>query len=323
MRPYFWKSTITAILTATSLLAGGASSAQTLKIITSDQAGGGMDALIRPMAEKLSTQIGRAVIVENRAGAQGRLAGSALLAAPADGNTVLITVQAGVVINPHVYKFPYDTLLDLVPVTDLGRGSLMLLTPASLPPKNFAEFLEWTKTQPKGAINYGTFSAGTISHFGGLLLAQELGLDMTAVHYKASGDAVKDLVGGQVNFLWNGPAGPVAQLIKAGRLRAHAYMGPKRLAAFPDIPTIRELGYAGVESDGWIGIFAAKGTAPDAVAKLQTEIAKVLASTEIRAMYGNFGFEAGGSSPADFAQMVKADSPRWAAYIKKINYKAE
>ncbi len=320
---FFWKSTAAALLCAASLLSAGAASAQTLKIITSDQAGGGMDALIRPMAEKLATQIGRPVIVENRAGAQGRLAGSALLAAPADGNTILITVQAGVVINPHVYKFPYDPLTDLMPVTDLGRGSLMLLTPASLPPKNFAEFLDWANKQPKGAINYGTYSPGTISHFGGLLLAQELGLDMTAVHYKASGDAVKDLVGGQVNFLWNGPAGPVAQLVKAGRLRAHAYMGPKRLAAFPDVPTIRELGYAGVESDGWIGIFAAKGTAPETIAKLQSELSKALANPEIRALYGNFGFEAGGASSAEFAQTVKTDSPRWAAYIKKINYKAE
>lgn len=306
--------------------AGAASLAQAetpLRIITSDQAGGGMDALIRPMADKLATALGRPVIVENKPGAQGRIAGQAVATSPADGNTLLITVQAGIVINPQVYKFPYDSLADLVPVTDLGRGSLMLLTPASLPPNNFKEFVDWARAQPKGRVNYGTYSPGTISHFGGLLLAQELGVEMTAVHYKASGDAVKDLVPGVVNFLWTGPAGPVAQLIKAGKLKAHAYMGPKRLASFPEVPTIRELGYPAVESDGWIGVFAPKGTPPELAAKLQAEITRVLAQPDIRASYLNFGFEAGGLPAPEFAQLVRADHQRWGGYLRKISYRPD
>jgi tripartite-type tricarboxylate transporter receptor subunit TctC len=294
-----------------------------LRIITSDQAGGGMDALIRPMADKLAAQLGRTVIVDNKPGAQGRIAGSALLAAPADGNTILITVQASLVINPHVYKYPYAPLTDLIPITDLGNGSLLLLTPSNLGPNNFKEFVEWAKAQPKGKINYGTYSPGTISHFGGMLLAQDLGLDMTAVHYKASAEAVKDLVPGVVNFLWSGPAGAVAQLIKAGRLKAHAYMGPKRLAAFPDVPTVRELGFADIESDGWIGVFAAKGTPSETITKLHNDIAKALNHPDIKANYNQVGFEPGGMSVSDFASTVKTDSVRWAAYIKKINYKPE
>lgn len=318
MRLFHWFAA--AALAAASTLAA----AQVpLKIITSDQPGGGMDALIRPLAEKMAASLGRPVIVENRPGAQSRIAGQALLAAPADGNTLLITVQAGIVINPHVYKYPYDPLADLVPVTDLGRGSMLLLTPAGLPPNNFKEFADWLKAQPKGKVNYGTYSPGTISHFGGLLLGQELGVEMTAVHYKASADAVKDLVPGVVSFMWNGPAGPIAQLVKAGRLKAHAYMGPKRLAAFPEVPTIRELGHPNVESDGWIGVFAARGTPPEAVTRLQGEIAKALAHPDIRALYLNFGFEAGGQPPAEFAQLVKADHQRWGGYVKKVDYRAE
>jgi tripartite-type tricarboxylate transporter receptor subunit TctC len=310
-------------LLAVALVSLNAQAQTPLRIITSDQAGGGMDALIRPMADKLSAIIGRTVIVDNKPGAQCRLAGTALLAAPADGNTILITVQAGIVINPHVYKFPYAPLTDLVPVTDLGNGSLMLLTPASLGPNNFKEFVAWAKAQPAGKINYGTYSTGTISHFGGMLLAKDLNLDMTPVHYKASAEAVKDLVPGVVNFLWSGPAGAVGQLIKAGRLRAHAYMGPKRLAAFPDVPTVRELGFPDIESDGWIGVFAAKGTAPDIVTKLQGDIAKALANPEIKTNYNLVGFEPGGSTVADFSSTVKTDSVRWANYVKKINYKPE
>jgi tripartite-type tricarboxylate transporter receptor subunit TctC len=294
-----------------------------LRIITSDQAGGGMDALIRPMADKLAIQLGRPVIVDNKPGAQGRIAGVALLAAPTDGNTIMITVQASIVINPHVYKYPYAPLTDLIPITDLGSGSLLLLTPANLGPNNFKEFVAWAKAQPSGKINYGTYSPGTISHFGGMLLAQDLGLDMTAVHYKASAEAVKDLVPGVVNFLWSGPAGAVAQLIKAGRLKALAYMGPKRLSAFPDVPTVRELGLADIESDGWIGVFAAKGTPNDTISKLHDEIAKALNHPEIKGNYNLVGFEPGGMSVSEFANSVKADSLRWSAYIKKINYKPE
>lgn len=294
-----------------------------LRIITSDQAGGGMDALIRPVAEKMATAMARPVIVDNKPGAQGRIAGHAVAASPADGNTVLITVQAGVVINPHVYKYPYDTLTDLVPLTDLGRGSLMLLTPTSLPPNNFKELADWARAQPRGRVNYATYSPGTISHFGGMLLAQELGVEMTAVHYKASGDAVKDLVPGTVNFLWTGVAGPVVQLVKAGKLKAHAYMGPKRLPSFPDVPTIRELGYPNIESDGWIGIFVPKGTPPDVAARLQAEFAKALNAPEVRAMYLNFGFEPGGMPTAEFANLVRSDHQRWGGYLKKINYKPE
>ncbi len=294
-----------------------------LRIITSDQAGGAMDALIRPLAEKLSAQVNRPVVVENKPGAQGRIAGGALLASPADGNTLLITVQAGVVINPHVYKFPYDTLNDLMAVTDLGRGSVMMITSSSLPPKNFKEFVEWAKTRPQGSVHYGTYSPGTISHFGGLLLAQEAQLDLTAVHYKASADALRDLVGGVVQFAWSGPAGPVGQLIKSGRLRAHAYMGPKRLAAWPDVPTVRELGYPDIESDGWIGIFAAKGTSAEQIQFWQTEISKALARPEIQALYSNFGFVPGGVSSQEFSEVVRSDFPRWGQYIKKIGYKVE
>jgi tripartite-type tricarboxylate transporter receptor subunit TctC len=294
-----------------------------LRIITTDQPGGGTDALIRPMADKLAIQLGRPVVVDNKPGAQGRIAGAALLAAPADGNTIMITVQASVVMNPHVYKYPYDPLTDLVPITDLGTGSLLLLTPISLGISNFKEFVDWAKVQPKGKITYATYSAGTISHFGGMLLAQDLGLEMTPVHYKSSSEAVKDLVPGITNFFWSGPAGAVGQMLKSGRLKAHAYMGPKRTSSFPDVPTVRELGFSNIEADGWIGVFAAKGVSNDFVSKLQVEITKAINQPEIKAFYSQIGFEPGGMSVSDFANTVKADSLRWAAYIKKINYKPE
>jgi tripartite-type tricarboxylate transporter receptor subunit TctC len=126
-----------------------------------------------------------------------------------------------------------------------------------------------------------------------------------------------------VPMLWNGPAGPVLQLIKAGRLKALAYMGPTRLATLPQVPTVRELGHPNIEADGWIGVFAPKGTSPAVIDKLNNDIAKVLTSPEIKALYTNFGFEAGGKPAADFAKIVRADSERWGAYIKKIGYKAE
>lgn len=295
-----------------------------LKIITTDQPGGGMDALLRPMADKLAQNLGRPVLVENRPGAQGRIGGQAVVSSPADGNTLLATVQAGIVINPQAYSsWPYDTRTALLPVTDLGRGSLLLLTPGSAPFSDFAGLVQWLKGQPRGSVSYGTYGLGTISHFGGVLLSQSLGLDMTPVHYKASGDQVKDLAGGQVSWGWGPAAGAIAQLVKAGRLKALAYLGPQRLPAFPDVPTIRELGHTSVEMDGWIGVFAPKGTPADVAARQQQEIAKVLALPAIREMYLNFGFAPGGGTPAEFAQLVQADWQRFGGTIRQIGYKPD
>lgn len=295
-----------------------------LKIITTDQPGGGMDALLRPMADKLAQNLGRPVLVENRPGAQGRIGGQAVVGSPPDGNTLLATVQAGIVINPQAYaSWPYDTRTDLVPVTDLGRGSLLLLVPGKTPANDFAGLAAWLKAQPAGSVSYGTYGLGTISHFGGVLLSQALGLEMTPVHYKASGDQVKDLVGGQVAWGWGPAAGSIAQLVKAGRLKALAYLGPQRLPAFPDVPTIRELGHASVELDGWIGVFAPRGTPAETVARQQQDIAKVLALPAIREMYLNFGFAPGGGTPAEFAQLVQADWQRFGASIRQIGYKPD
>jgi tripartite-type tricarboxylate transporter receptor subunit TctC len=304
-------------------LANSAFAQAPLKIIIADQTGGGPDSLIRPVAEKLTAIMGRPVLVENRPGGQGRIAVQALLNLPADGNTVYLGVQSAVVIYPYIFKFPHDVLTDMMPVTDLARGSLMLLTPTTVPAKDFKEFAEWAKAQGNGKINYGTYSAGSLSHFGGLLLAQSLGVEMTPVHYKGTVDAVKDLVPGVVSFLWNSPAGAIGQLMKAGRLKAHAYMGSTRLATYPDIPTVRELGYPEIEADSWLGIFVAKGTPPDTLRKLQASFAEALGMPDIRMLYANFGLEPGGSSSAEFTKMVHSDYMRWGAYIKKIGYKAE
>jgi tripartite-type tricarboxylate transporter receptor subunit TctC len=293
-----------------------------LRIITTDQPGGGMDSLIRPVAERIAASIGRPVIVDNKPGGQGRIAGQALLLAPADGNTVLITVQAGIIINPQVYKFPYDTLKDLVPVTNLGSGSLLLVVNPQVPVKNVAELVAWTKAQPANTLSYASFGLGTISHFGGVLLAQATGQDWLHVPYKASPDALKDVIPGNVPMMWDGPPTAVP-LVKGGRLRALAYMGSSRLAALPEVPTIREAGFPAVENDGWIGVFAARNTSPAVVEMLQTEFAKALASPEIRARYLNFGFTPGGAQPLEFSKVVARDYDRWGKFIKQIGYTAE
>ncbi|MBP6897726.1 MAG: tripartite tricarboxylate transporter substrate binding protein [Pseudacidovorax sp.] len=312
-------------LAALPVLAPLPARAQTpLRIVTTDQPGGGMDALLRPLADRLGQSLGRPVLVENRAGAQGRIGGQVVATSPPDGNTLLVTVQAGVVINPQAYpSWPYNTLTDLVPVTDMGRGSLLLLTGPSMPANDFAGLAKWLQAQPRGSVSYGTYSPGTISHFGGVLLAQSLGVDMVAVHYKASGDQVRDIAGGQVALGWGPAAGSVGQLIKAGRLKAMAYLGPKRLPAFPDVPTIRELGHPSVEMDGWIGVFAPRGTPSDAVAHLQQEIARAIAAPQMRDLYLNVGFAPGGAPPAEFAQLVKSDWQRFGETIRMMDYRPE
>ena len=293
-----------------------------LRIINSDQPGGGMDSLLRPVVEKVGLALGRPIIVDNKPGGQGRIAAQALVQAPADGNTIYIGVQATFVVAPHVYKLPYDPLTDFVPITDLGRGSLWLVTHPSVPAKTLKEVIEWVKSQPPGSVNFASYSPGTISHFGGMLMNQVGGIDMIHVPYKASPDALKDLIPGNVKLMWD--AVPTsAGFVKAGRLNPIAFMGSKRLAAFPNVPTVREAGYPDMETDGWIGVFARKGNDPAFIVRLQAEFAKVLQTPEIKTFYGNFGFDTGGRPTVEFQKQVPEDHARWGAFVKKIGYKAE
>ena len=293
-----------------------------LKIVTTDQPGGGMDSLIRPMAERLGRELGRPVIVENKPGGRGQIGAQAVLQAPADGNTMFITVQTAFVVNPHVYKYNFDPLNDFVPVTDLGRGSLLLVVHPQLPAKTVKELIEWVKTRPRGSVNYASYSPGTLSHFGGVLLNQTGGVEMQHVPYKASPDALKDLIPGTMQVMWDGPA-TSTQFVKAGRLRALAFMGSRRMPLLPEVPTIRKAGYPEIENDGWIGTFAAKGTPAEAIAKVRDAMAKVLAAPEIKTLYGNFGFEPGGMATADFARLIKSDFDKWGKFVKAIGYTGE
>ena len=313
-------SNLVAMVLAAALCAAHAQTP--LKIVTTDQPGGGMDALIRPMAERLGRELGRPVIVENKPGGRSQIGAQAVLQAPADGNTLFITIQANMVVSPHVYKFNYDSLNDFVPVTDLGRGSLLLVVHPQVPAKTVRELIDWVRAQPRGKVNYASYSPGTLSLFGGILLNQTGGIDMVHVPYKASPDALKDVVPGNVPIMWDGPA-TSTQFVKAGRLRALAYMGTRRLPLLPEVPTIREAGYPEIENDGWIGVFAAKGTPAEPIAKIRDAMAKVLATPEIRTFYGNFGFEAGGLPSADFARLIKADYERWGKFVKAIGYTGE
>lgn len=312
-----------ALLLATSaLFTGGAAAQVPLKIITTDQPGGGMDSLIRPVAERLGQNLGRPVIVENKPGGRGQIAAAALQQAPADGNTIFITVQAYFVVAPHVRKTQFDMQNDFVPITDLGRGSLVLVTHPSVPAKTMKELMEWLKVQPKGSVSFASYSAGTNSHFGGLLMNQVGGFDMMHIPYKASPDALKDLIPGNVKLMWDGVP-TSAGFIKAGRLNAIAFMGSKRIPIFPDLPTVREAGYPEIENDGWLGIFAKKGTDAAVVAQLQAEFTKVLSTPQVRGFYNNFGLDTGGMPFADFQKLVRSDYDRWGAFVKRIGYKEE
>ena len=293
-----------------------------LKIITTDQPGGGMDSLIRPMAERLGRELGRPVIVENKPGGRSQIGAQAVLQSPADGNTLFITVQTAFVVTSHVYKLNYDPLTDFLPVTNLGQGSLLLVVNPQVPAKSVKELIDWVKAQPKGKVNYASYSPGTLSHFGGILLNQSGGIDMVHVPYKASPDALKDVIPGTVPIMWDGPA-TSTQFVKAGRLRALAYMGARRMPLLPEVPTIREAGYPEIENDGWIGVFAARGTAPEPLAKIRDAMAKVLATPEIKSFYSNFGFDPGGLPTAEFARLIKSDYERWGKFIKAIGYTGE
>ena len=221
-----------------------------VRIIVPQAAGGGVDVVARLVAQKLTETWGQQVIVDNRPGANGIIGIDAVAKSKPDGYTIAAAFTSVLTINPHVYKtLPYDTFRDFAPITQNVTNTIVLVVNRSLPARSVKELVALGKSRP-GDLVYGSFGIGNMTHLAGELMRLETGLKMTHVPYKGETPAVTDLLGGQVALLWATSAGVPAH-IKSGRLRLLATGSDKRTSAYPDTPTMIELGYPNVRVTGW------------------------------------------------------------------------
>src|SRR5712671_6591223 len=312
---------------ALSLLAAGAAQAQdwpakTIRIVVPFAPGGVADNSARVIAEPLGKRLGQQVVVENRPGASGNIGSAAVAQSAPDGYTLLLGFDGTMVINPHVFpKIPFDTLKDFAPVTKLGDAALILVAHPSVPARNLAEFIAHARARP-GPFAYGTSGTGGTPHLAGELLKLRTGIALEHVPYKGGGQAITDVVGGQIPLVFTAIA-TAQQYVRTGRLVAIAVPSAKRSSALPEVATFQESGLAGFDVSSWVGIFAPAKTPAPVVQKLNRELEAALKTPFVRERYATLGIEPVGNTPAQFGEQVRADLARWAEVVKAANVKVD
>ncbi|MDQ2736250.1 MAG: tripartite tricarboxylate transporter substrate binding protein [Pseudomonadota bacterium] len=268
--------------------------------------GGSTDVIGRMLAQKLAEMWGQSVIIDNRPGAGGNSGADLVAKSPGDGYTLLLA-SGSITINPHIYKhMPFDTKKDLVPITDVASGPMLVVVPYDSPAKNIKDLIAMAKAKP-GTVNFGSAGVGSQVHLAGENFANAAKIDIVHVPYKGEAPAYTDLIG---HFA------AASALLGPGRLRALAVTGKERSPLLPDVPTAAESGLPGFENTGWFGLFAPVGTPQAVLEKIQHDTVKALASTDIKARLYVQGMSPVGNTPAEFAKAMDQESSHWAAVVK-------
>jgi len=291
-----------------------------LRIIVPFAPGGVADNSARVVAEPLSQRLGQQVLVENRPGASGNIGTQQVAQSEPDGYTLLLGFDGTMAINPHVFsRIPFDTLKDFAAVTKLGDATFLLVAHPSAGVRTLNELIEKARTRP---FSYGTSGTGGTPHLLGELLAQRTGAKLEHVPYKGGGQAVTDVVGGQIPLVFTAIA-TAQQYVRTGRLIGLGVPSAKRSSSLPDVPTFQEAGLSGFDVSGWVGIFAPAKTPRPVVDRLYRELAVVLRSDFVKERYATLGIEPVGNTPEEFAAQVRADLARWQEVVKAANVKVE
>lgn len=309
-------------LATPSVLAADPYPTKPVRLLVGFSPGGSNDIVARLIAPKLGDLLGQQVVVENRPGAGGNIAASAVIAAPADGHTLLMCTTGTLSIQPHLSKsMPFNPETDLVPVTQIANAPYMLMINSAIPVRNVKELAAYARQNP-GKLNFASSGNGTGGHLAGEMLKSRASLDIVHIAYKGTGQAMADVLSGQVSMIFDQPVSSMAYA-KAGKLRPIAVAHSRRLPAYPDVPTVSESGYPNFEPVTWTGICASKNTPPAAIQRFQREVAKVLAMPEIQNRLIQDGLEPVGSTPEKFAEFLVADKRKWGAVIKDADVKSE
>ncbi len=305
---------------AGSLLAGAASAqAQSypnkpLHLVVPFAPGGGNDALARFIATKLGASLGQSVIVDNRAGANGAVGTEYVAKAAPDGYTLLLGFVGPLTVLPHMGKLGYDPLTQLAPISLVANAYQVLAVHPDVPAKNVAEFVALAKAQP-GKLAYASGGAGTPLHLVPELFKLAAGIDLLYVPYKGSSPAALSTISGDTQVIFGAMFSTLPQ-VKAGKLRALAVTSPKRLATAPDVPTLAEAGYPGVEASSWYGVLAPAGTPPAIINKLNAALAQAMSGNDYREVLDKQGLEPLAGSPEAFRSFMLSESNKWSKVIK-------
>jgi tripartite-type tricarboxylate transporter receptor subunit TctC len=314
------------IAASIALVSGVAANAQPnypsrpVRVIVFVPAGGGADLLARVMSQKLGEVLGQTIVVDNRAGMGGVIGTNVVAKANPDGYTLL---QGGITthgIGPHIYTdLPYDPIKDFTPIILSGTLPIFLVVHASVPVKSVSELIALAKSKPS-ALSFGSPGTGSAPHLVGELFKMVTAIPSQHIPYKGSGTGAPALAAGEVQFFFDAIAGH-QPFITLGRVKALAVTSPARLAAFPDIPTMKEAGLAKVDGTVWYGLLAPAATPKPIIAKLNAESRKVLAMQEVKDRLVASGIDTGGGTPEEFGRFIRAEYEKWGPVVKAAGVK--
>ena len=296
--------------------------AKPIHIIVPGGVGGVTDIRARWLADHLAPRLGQSIIVENRPGAGGNIGTEMGARSAPDGYTLTIIHQGTMAFNAHLYsRLGYDPIADFAPITHIGVGPLLLAVHADLPVTTVAELVKLAKAKP-GQLSFGSPGIGTPPHLAGELFKHMTGIDTVHVPYQGGGKEVSDLIGGHITYSIEG-MNLQLPFVKAGRLRALAVTGTRRVASLPDVPTMAEAGVSGYEFQGWVGIAAPAATPKPIIAKLYKEISAIYATAEAQEWFAEYGAEPGGDPPDMFAASIRAEHTKWGPIIRQLGIRVE
>jgi tripartite-type tricarboxylate transporter receptor subunit TctC len=311
--------TLGALAAAAALALAGAAAAQDfpskpVTLVVPFPPGGVTDQIARVLAGKLQEDLRQTVIVDNKPGAGGQIAAQAVKSAPADGHTLFVAATEMFAINPTLYrKFSYDPLKDFQPVTSLISSPLVLVVPKSSPVNTVTDLVAASKKE--GGLNFASQGVGSIGHLLGELYRSRSGGNFNHVAYKGSAPALQDLMGGQVDLMFD-PVITTAPLIQSGKLKPLAIAATKRATQLPEVRTLQELGTPGVDASVWFGAVVKTGTPAPTVARLNESLAKALRSPDVVKRFSDQGLQPMPMSPQAFGSFMKEEITRWSALVK-------
>ncbi len=320
---YFYEVLIAgaACLPSAAVAQGTAYPSRPLRFIVPYAAGGNGDIVSRIIAQKLVTQIGQQIVIDNRGGAGGNIGAELAAHTAPDGYTLMLGTNTHV-INMSLYaKLGYDIQRDFAPVTLATSAPMVLIIHPSLPAKTVKEFIALAKAYP-GKLNYATGGSGSSAHVITELFKSMAGVQLVHVAYKGVAQATTDLIAGQIQMSFNSTSTALAHM-QAGRVRALAISTAARSAAAPGLPTIAESGLPGLDASIWQGIFVPARTPPEIIARLNREIVKVLGATDVKEQLRVQGLDTLPSTPEEFAVFVRAEIAKWARVIKVSGAKVD
>ncbi len=292
-----------------------------IRLVIGLSAGGPSDVMARTVAQALGDRLGQQIVVDNKTGAGGNIATNIVAKSSPDGYTLLFGSTGSLAVAPTLYpKLPYDPIKDLAPVGLVANLPLVLVVPTSLPVRTMSDLLSLARSKP-GELNYASAGVGATTHLAMELVKSTAGIDIRHVPYKGTAAAMPDLVSGQIHMVLDGWSGP-EPMVKAGKLRQIAVAVDKRLSIAPDLPTIAESGFPGFNASPWYGVLAPTGTSKDIIAKLSSELVKVMASPAIKERFSSLGMEPLTSDPEQFAAFIMSENTKWAKVVQQSGAKA-